>query len=415
MSHPRLSRIRSLVVLIVVLGSSLATTGVARASFGQIARFGGPGDQTSEKFSEATPLGELTPTVYGEIAGSVRRLFLPWHIIGVEPKTNDVYVVEEYKPPKETESEKWVRFLRLQEFNTKGELLAHVEFTNKTPEENYSEEENGVEGVVVDPQKERLYFLVNDRREEFVPEEEEAVAGSLYAFSTKLTKKNTKGEFEFEPASGTSSKEPGVLDNTAALAAFSSEPGKALLSPHGITLDPETHQVVILAHDDTCAEPAEECEEDELESPDDHYVAQRVNGETGALEARYEDGSSMRSEQSGSVEVMAPSSPVVTGPAGHERLLASDFLEQEEQEGKRSEEEILDEFPGGTSARPAHLEMPDLGDRFTGLGRPEQNATSAGKRAPQAAKKKLEARSWPRPKAAACSTVSPRSGNRTTG
>ncbi len=361
MSHACPSCRKLVLAVGLALSLSLATAGVAQASFGQLARFGAPGPQTAEHFSEATPLGELAPTVYTEGGtGAILLEFRPWHIIGVEPKTNDVYVVEEYKPPKETENEKYLRYLRLQEFNTKDELLGHFEFTYKTPEENYSEGENGLEGIAVDPQKERLYFLVNNRREEFVPEEEETVAGALYAFSTKLTKKNSKGEFEFEPAPGTSSKEPGVLDGPEALEAYSDEPGKALLSPHGITVDPATHQVVLLAHDDTCVvDSEEECENEELESPDEHYVAQRVNGETGKLEGRFSDTSSPLEEQSGKVGLTPATSPVVVGSEGSERLLANASLEQENA-GVSSEEEILDEFPAGLSGTLVHQSLPDL-------------------------------------------------------
>lgn len=361
MSHARVACRRPLLFVGLVLGLMWATAGVAQASFGEITRFGEPGKQTIEKFEITTEAGKLTPTVYKESGvGAVELEFSPWHAIGVEPKTNDVYVLEEYKPPKETENEKVERFLRVQELNDKGEFLGDFEFTLKLPEENY-EEENGIEGIAVDAERGRLYFLVNEKRGEEVPQEEESVAASLYAFKT-----TPNGAKELEPASG-ANPTTGVLAGPEKLDPTSNTPGVALLQPRGITVDPHTGEVIILAHNDECVVAGEEeCLNEELQSPAEHYVSQRVNGETGKLEARFVDTGNVLKTQSGTVGFQAPTSPVVAGSGASEHLLANGLLEQEPPGGPATEEKVIDEFPASISGTPTIFKLPDLGSAEAG-------------------------------------------------
>ncbi len=322
----------------LVLSIMLATAGVALASetFGELERFGAPGSSP----------GELTPS----ILGFDFTVFQPWHVIGVEPKNNDVYVLEEDKEPSENGKGEETRFLRLQELNPakKGELLGHSDFSYKSPPAENDAEAQTIEGITVDPEKGRLYFLIDEQRATEVPEEEESAAASLYAFKTAPNAKK-----ELEPVAGTP-KEPIPLAGPEKLQPTSNTPGLALLEPHGITLDPNTHEVVIVAHNDECKEEGGvECEEDALENGEDHYVTQRVK-ENGELGESFVDSANVFKVQLGE-DFFAPGSPVVAGSGASERLLANNQLLQE----GSNFEDALDQFPATHSGTPSRSIVPD--------------------------------------------------------
>lgn len=249
-------RTRSLLLVGALLALMFSVTTVARAeSFGEVTRFGGP----SELNPERTEFGALVQ-----------------HIIGVNSVENSVFVLEESTPPTENAKEEETRTFVLKEFSSAGKLLAESKaFKYKSPPSpDNAEETDTIEGLAVDPAGERVYFLVDDARNELVPDEETSVAATLYAYSTKAK------AGKLEAASGT---KEGVLAGEEVLEAQSNTAGKALLEPAGITVDPATHEVIVLGHIDEKGEKV-----DSVANPGDHYVLQRIKS-TGTLGERYVD------------------------------------------------------------------------------------------------------------------------------
>jgi hypothetical protein len=171
----------------------------------------------------------------------------------------------------------------------KGEVLGTVKFKPpKEPNEVLSEQAEGIEGVAVDPVKERIYVLARYDQEDVFGSA--YVAGALYAFSTKPK------EGKLVPASG--ANEEGLLAGFSALKANASEPDGPLLSPQGITVDPTTHEVIILGEEEkgTSGHPAR------------HLALQRVS-EAGVAGKRYVSAETL-AEEASVVEVA--NSPVVS-------------------------------------------------------------------------------------------------------
>ncbi len=289
--------------------------------------------------AEALGYGELTR--FGEVAAGREVETEKGHLseartlaLGVDgQEENSVFVLEEPKATKkleEFEKPTLTRFFRLKKFRlSKGKYseTASVDFQETSPHLTQSElleqARPGVNGLVVDPSKERVYLLASDLRKEsdgsdyIVESEKDGIpsASTLYAFSTK-----EEGE-KLVPASGTTG---GVLAGESVLAPQSTTPGRALLAPQGMTLDPATGELIVLAHVDDKATSAE----DNITSPTDHYVFQRIkpNGELGA---QYVDSTNKFKEKFENF-VHVPTSPVVIPGAG----------------GKASEEHVLVDFAG---------------------------------------------------------------------
>ena len=165
-------------------------------------------------------------------------------------------------------------YFRIQELGSNGEYLAEtkVELTSKPHQ---------LDGVAIDAEKQRLYVLVVGERKvegaQPVFDSEAPVAAKLYAFSTEV---DAAGELE--PAAGTTA---GLLAGETALGSLSEAAGVPLLHPHGIAVDPVTHDVLILGQQDVSTKkgPGEE----ELRA-----AAQRVHTEgadAGKLGPRYVD------------------------------------------------------------------------------------------------------------------------------
>jgi hypothetical protein len=218
---------------------------------------------------------------------------------GVDPTKNptadSVYVVDN---PKKGE-------YRIQKFsaNAEGEYGFEASVTFKPPIVPKAGSQDRVEGVAVDPTLERVYVLAIEERpqneeeseEEEVPRRVDAggvfAASTLYAFSTKAN------GAKLEPVSGTTN---GVLVGSTALKSQSETPGAALLEPKGITVDPTTHEVIILGTED----PGEKEEEPQM-----LIALQRIT-EKGKLGARYVDTTNFFEAQGANVPFVA--SPVVT-------------------------------------------------------------------------------------------------------
>jgi hypothetical protein len=202
--------------LTLALAVSLISAGVYTAaadaqSYGELEHFGSAG----------TAPGQFEPS---EEASA----------IGVDPTDNSIYTVD--LPDENGE-------YRIQKFSEKGTLLASTTFKPKDP---VHESPDIVEGIAVDPSMKRIYLLVSELRPEGKTlDPGDPAAGQLYAFSTETSGKT------IEPAAGT---EGGVLAATTVFSPFSPTVGKSLLYPNGITVDPTTHDIVIVGEVETAAE-----------------------------------------------------------------------------------------------------------------------------------------------------------------
>jgi PKD repeat protein len=291
MTHARSRRTRAILTLascaVVLAALALpALTGTARAAeptgYGELTRFGETGDLS----------GQLDET--------------RTKAIGVDPSDNSVYLLDE---PKERTKKR--RFLRLQKYTESGgvyTLKASVEFTDEAPE--VEGVEPTVEGLAVDPTNKRVYLLAVDARQKSLKHASTSPAGgllvasSLYAFST------VESGNKLEAAAGT--KPGGILIGPAAaeLAAQSETPGEALLQPRGITVDPATGEVIILAHENGGTE-----KEDNVKASSDHYVLQRITS-AGALGTRYVDKTDALKQEGTVDRFPTPNSPVVVPTTG---------------------------------------------------------------------------------------------------
>jgi PKD domain len=250
-------------IFMLALVLMLALAGTARAaSYGEIRRFGELGEPGSAA---------------GKLVFSEEHTFG----VGVDPTENSVYVLDEPEAPEENAHEEHTRFLRLQKFSESGKLLASRSFAEKVPAGQWEEQGGAfVDGVAVDPGHD-VYVLATQVRKASLPDDQESeVASVLYAFTDELQpagKVIENAKKQKETSDILSGPGAGELEAQSATA------GKALLEPSGITVDPATHEAIILAHEDHGGQAA-----DEIESNDDHYVLQRVLP-TGATGERYVD------------------------------------------------------------------------------------------------------------------------------
>jgi PKD repeat protein len=322
---PRVGR-RVLPAMVIALVLSLLAAvlpgGVARAdSYGELARIGSkePGTGAGQFNSERTRL------------------------LGVDPTDNSVYVLDE--PERYSQEKKEVidpdtkkceenevtgkcvmegvgpitRHFRIQKLIPEKAAYvfsADVAFDQVSPDANlYSNAflSAGVEGIAVDTKLKRIYVLTADNRAKTATIDNSRKSGSstqgvlaastLYAFSTEAT------GGKLQPASGT--KAGGILAGPSELETQSNTPGKALLQPSGISVDPATDEVILLGHVDTKGEAV-----DNIASAGDHYALQRIKSD-GSLGARYLDSKDFF--KSGAAPVPVPDSPVVV-PGGTERV-----------------------------------------------------------------------------------------------
>jgi PKD repeat protein len=304
----------------------------------------------AEGFGELTRFGEAG--IEGEKEDAGRIVGTRAVRLGVDASDNSVYVLDEPEPSfqKFNNKEEPVgpehRFLRLQKFTASSgtySFSASSRFTELSPslevEPSGGEGENDIQGVAVDSTRQRVFVLAIDRRkgEKFLKHDLEAsVASTLFAFSTNPVCK--AGKCKLVPAQGTKTikvegkPEEAVLVGPTEFGAQSDEEGKALLDPRGITVDPETGEVMVLAHEDPKGEQIDEPQSQE--SPD-HYVLQRItiSSKTGEanLGARYVDQNNFikllpeNSEKERPPRELPPDSPIVAQalPGGPERIFVN--------------------------------------------------------------------------------------------
>ena len=269
-----------LAVLIALLSGAAPAS--AAGGFGELARFGKTGVGAGE--------------IAGFEAGEAEAL-----AIGVDPKDNSVYVLDEPKESEEVGKE-FIRHIRLQKFKEVGgkyEVTASAEVAEQSPETSKAT----VEGIAVDSKRERVYFLTTDARAKAAKiDVNRPAASTLYAFSTKESGSTLVPE----------GKAGAILTGTGAgeFETQSATHGKALLEPAGITVDPKSGDLIILAQ--------EEAEVGGKLKP--HYVLQRVSS-TGAIGARYVDSTDFLKK--GFFEETRPDSPVVVGPESSPHVLVN--------------------------------------------------------------------------------------------
>jgi PKD repeat protein len=194
---------------------------------------------------------------------------------GVDTADNSVYVGDELKKGE----------YRIQKLTAGGTFLAQ---TAPLKVANH----DGLEGIAIDDALKRVYVLALEKRATTLTLDPNApAAGTLYAFSTEQS-----GE-ALEPAAGTGGE--GVLAGPSTLEPQSEAPGRALLGPKGIAVDPTTHDVIVLG---------ETYAQDVKGEPQLSVALQRVHS-SGALGERYTDGTEFFGPG------VTPNSPVVS-PTG---------------------------------------------------------------------------------------------------
>jgi PKD repeat protein len=295
-------------LVIAILTACVAPTVAVAETYGQLSRFGASGTSHGD-FDIRT----------GDNA------------FGVDPTDNSVYVGDE---PGAKKGE-----YRIQKLTASGTYVAATALL-KPPNHD------GIEGIAVDPVEKRIYVLALEKRSEAAAVDAEIpAAGTLYAFSTEPS-----GE-TLVPAPGTNPE--GVLTGPSTLEPQSEVPERALLEPKGITVDPTTHDVIVLG------EIYRAVEKGSGESPT-RVVLQRIlpNGDLGE---RYVDTTEFFGPEA------VPNSPVVS-PAGAV-YVAIVQPQVYEEAGTEREADELAQIPSEFSS----TEPPTPFGRFTleGLGEDE--------------------------------------------
>ncbi len=282
--HARIARICVFAVLLLMALSGNASAAEVNG-YGELTRFGSPSGGR-EKEAGANQLSEA------------RTLS-----IGVDPaEENSVFVLEERKEPElKEESTESVRFFRLKKFTastSKGKTtyseVASREFEATSPHLTSTAlefEEPAVNGLAVDVKSGKLFLLTADLRSESDAIDKtqgeganEAVtaASTLYAFKT--AELAPAGETHLEPQSETH--------------------GGALLEPQGITVDPATEEVIVLAHIDEAGNV-----NDSIKAAGDHFVLERIKPGAGPTSTYVDKTNKFKESLSGLV--LSPTSPIV--------------------------------------------------------------------------------------------------------
>jgi hypothetical protein len=336
-------------------------------------------------YGELTRFGQGAPSIgsNGQINDDERRFThgetLRAHLIGVDPTDNSVYVLDEpeeasqalrkttatkeakeikeckeeaqeevengERPEEESEQEckeeifragPITRHFRIQKFAATGgeyHAVASVRFDEKAAETRSGGGTRlAVEGIAVDPVRKRLYVLAVDARKFGGVDEvsSEQFVGPTLSFDLPVA--STLFAFSTEPSAGQlvpagKNNEPILTGpGETELAPQSQTPGKALLEPAGITVDPENGDVIVLSHEDSGKEVKKFEDQlydtSEVKSPD-HFVLQRIapTGEVIPGDAgRYVDAQDFFKRSEHPTERASPSSPVIVGAEHSEQV-----------------------------------------------------------------------------------------------
>jgi hypothetical protein len=194
-------------VLALALLAAAGTAAAAQAEYGEIQRFGSAG--TGEGQFETQEAGGF----------------------GVNPKNNDIYVVDLVNAENNT--------FRIQRFdpNSKGEYgkpVASITFKPKDESLKTTEEDDQISNVAVDPEKNRIYVLAAEERPVGLIDSGKDAASQLFAFNIENEALTSLG----------------VIASTKVLKPLAEGEGEALLEPDGIAVDPTNHDVIILGEEE---------------------------------------------------------------------------------------------------------------------------------------------------------------------
>ena len=202
----------ALLATALTLAMACASAGAA-TGYGELLRFKGKGTKAGDPGSEFVFAGEEA------------------HAFALSGESDRLYVGSE----SDLESEK----LRVQSYDTAGAFEGEALIKPPSPPKGIEGFET-YEGFALDGKEKRVYALVVFRRQaEADIDPSDGVAGALYAL-----KSVPSAAGKLEPAEGAGKE--GLLGTTESLAGNSEVPGKALLEPSGITVDPLTGEVLIL-------------------------------------------------------------------------------------------------------------------------------------------------------------------------
>src|SRR6185437_2718879 len=321
---------------LALVAASPVVAGAATEGYGELTRFGESGSGA----------GQINGEEHRSTEEQRSRL------IGVDPSNNSVFVLDEprdyeqaRKKPTREEEEECIelevpleecgvptgpvkRHFRLQKFTLSGgryQPAGAVQFDEEAPNGAQGPTRMGAEGVAVDPAHKRVYVLAVDARTQKAKVDVEArngpgrtgnlpVASTLFAFTTELL-----------PA-GKAGKNKEILTGPGAgeLEAQSEVPGHALLEPGGIAVDPETGDVIVVAHEDPSGAGVDQVFDSKEGASPDHYVLQRIHagGEVvGGTAGRYIDAQNFFKQTDFlDFKPPAPNSPIVIGGAGEEQV-----------------------------------------------------------------------------------------------
>ena len=301
------------------------------------------GTASADEYGGLGPLGTFKA---GRNGGHLEVYPRSHHAFGVAPDGSS-YIAETLEAGGES-------YFRIQKLGSQGEYLAEAKVKLAGPAHQ-------LDGVAIDAEEQRLYLLVVNERnpEEETPvfDPEAPVAAALYAFSTEPK------EGELEPAAGTTA---GLLAGEKTLSSLSEEGGVPLLDPHGIAVDPTTHDVLILGQQDISGKKGF------IEPENLRAAVQRVHTEgptEGELGPRYVDEANCLDEGSPSKEEIEesqkpcaegfgqPSSPFVS-PGGRfygERLSEAGSGELWELPATENDSEAFESHPKVYETKPRRL------------------------------------------------------------
>jgi len=290
--------------------------------------------------AQAVPYGEIQR--FGEKGTELGQLNEPEPAFGVDTKTNNIYVVDNPKGGKN---------FRIQEFSDEKEKGKWEAVASETFKPATGSEPDEIEGVAVDPELERVYVLALETRNEKEPDPELPAASAIYAFNAKPSGK------KLEPV-GT---EGGLFVGPTVLQPKSKEQGVALLEPGGITVNPKTHELILVASIDRGKKNKNGNFEQEGTT-----VLQPIS-DTGALGERYIDekdyfeececvNSPAVSPKTGDVYVVGELDQIDEIPvSSHGALPPTPVIQFDCEEGCPLEE--LTEFPGASPGGGAQLSI----------------------------------------------------------
>jgi PKD repeat protein len=236
------------------------------------------------------------------------------HAFTVDSETGQIFIADEFTSV--VEGKRPQTFARLQSFNSKGEFVSENRVKFETREELPDER---VGGLAVDPVSKRVYLMLSEERPEAKPKVEkelEKLEEKSLKTEQQIAKAKEKGEptaalekqlkeeeaeeaklraeeevrdpgafaaadiYSFSTeSSGEKLKEQTLLTNSEVLNSSSEAAKAALLDPAGITVDPKTHDVIVLGQQDESPSPKEE---------DLRAAIERVHA-SGTLGPRYID------------------------------------------------------------------------------------------------------------------------------